>query len=221
MSAAGEIVQRTECTTDVVQIAEIDLVYYFSDTESPSGGLSQCPRSRQTRETTPSAARRRRGVARPPSDRRRRSEPPPVSGPRGARARAGRPRAQRRTRRETLGSSPRPARARSRPTAAPRAAATGETRFPLITDRDRVREVQMKWLMEFYDERGGLRRITRSGAAPAAAARLGLNRGDRRVSHAAEEGPAELVRAGRPHRGARRQRVGPPPNREAERARRA
>src|SRR5207244_12968238 len=33
VSAAGGIVQRGQCTTNVVHIAEIDLVYYSSDTE--------------------------------------------------------------------------------------------------------------------------------------------------------------------------------------------
>src|SRR4030095_4292263 len=33
MSAAGGIVQRGECTTNLVQTAEIDLVYYSSDTD--------------------------------------------------------------------------------------------------------------------------------------------------------------------------------------------
>src|SRR5882672_8975983 len=33
VSAAGGIVQRTQCTTNVVHIAGIDLVYYFSDTD--------------------------------------------------------------------------------------------------------------------------------------------------------------------------------------------
>ena len=78
----------------------------------------------------------------------------------------------------------------------------------------------MRWLMEFYNERRGiLARYGIEAPLPAAAALLGLKAVARGISITSEKGPAELVRAGRAHRGAGRKRMGPLPDREGQRAR--
>src|SRR5437867_3541499 len=61
---------------------------------------------------------------------------------------------------------------------------------------------------------GNLRALRHRGAASGSGGPVGPERGALGVSVASETGSAELVRARRAHRGARRQRVGPPPNRE-------
>src|SRR5207247_2374768 len=57
------------------------------------------------------------------------------------------------------------------------------------------------------------------GAAPSGGGPVGSERGSGGISITSEKGPAELVRAGAAHRGARRKRLGPLPNRAGERTR--
>src|SRR4029453_14629584 len=63
---------------------------------------------------------------------------------------------------------------------------------------------------------GDLGALRHRGATPGGGGLVGPERGDRRVPHASQKGPAEPVRAGRARGGARRKGVGAPPNREGE-----
>ena len=83
-----------------------------------------------------------------------------------------------------------------------------------------ARRSGMRWLMEFYNERRGiLARYAIEASLPAAAVLLGRNAALAEYpSHAAKK-TADLVRAGRAHRGSRRKRVGPLPDRQGRRAR--
>src|SRR5207244_12464113 len=138
-------------------------------------------------------------------------KPPPVSRPRLARPKAREPRARRGARRGALATSPRLARAQSRPTAA-RVGSDGRLDAIAADNGWRRRG-------EVGDEvaHGGLQRETGNagalrhrGAAPGGRGRVGPEGGARWISITSEKRPAELVRAGRAHRRASRQRLGPP-----------
>src|SRR2546422_4405528 len=58
VSAAGGIVQRGQCTTNVVHIVEIDLVYYSSDTEHASSDTERAQGSAPDAREADRAGRR-------------------------------------------------------------------------------------------------------------------------------------------------------------------
>src|SRR6058998_2483692 len=109
--AAGGIVQRSQCTTNVVHIVAIDLVYYFSDTDAFRRSIPMPGKPTEQEDEY---------FARLEFERQRK-----VLDERDARAadlqltRMGRSSASMRTNAGTLGNSPGLARAPSKPSAAP------------------------------------------------------------------------------------------------------
>src|SRR6266436_4947008 len=100
------------------------------------------------------------------------------------------------------------------------AAASGATRFPLTTGWRPAAEAGNEVAHGVLQRETGDRRALRHrGAVTSGGGPVRLECGSRGISLASEEKPAELVRAGGAHRRARRERVGPLPDREGERAR--